>query len=383
MKQRLGRQRGVTLIEALLALLVMAVGLLAMAGVQATLRTNGDLSKQRSEASRLAQRAIESARNYSSIASSGNPGDRSYDGIVSATSTVTGDNATYSVTTAVSDVVFPGMKTVNVTVSWEDRAGLQQSVTLSTSITRVAPEFAGTLAAVPPGNPDRLPNARNAGIPRSAVDQGDGTSRFEPPGGGTLRWIFSNATGAITQACDPAPTCVTFNARLLQGFISFATASVQPTPAQAELPPSSTISGIEITVSQTYPSTATVACFEEASPQYIEYFCAVPVSASDTPPRWSGRSLLGGLALATSATDSSTSAYRVCRYTPTRAHTVVSASFPNSAHPLDYVNVSTPLMQQNFLVIRAGDGLTAFTCPGDDTTTPLINGNTFDHQPAS
>ena len=54
--------RGVTLIEALVALAVMSFGMLAVVGVQATLRVNGDVAKQRAEAVRIGQEAVERLR---------------------------------------------------------------------------------------------------------------------------------------------------------------------------------------------------------------------------------------------------------------------------------------------------------------------------------
>ncbi len=65
----------------------------------------------------------------------------------------------------------------------------------------------------------------------------------------------------------------------------------------------------------------------------------------------------------------------------------------NADHPLDYGGaqpfserpiakaVSSPLTNQNFLVIRAGDGAAAFDCPADDAATTLVDGNTWRHQP--
>ncbi len=58
-------QRGVSLVEALVALAVMAFGMMAIVGVQSTMRQNADIAKQRSEAVRIAQEAIERWRAYS------------------------------------------------------------------------------------------------------------------------------------------------------------------------------------------------------------------------------------------------------------------------------------------------------------------------------
>lgn len=62
-----GRDRGVSLIEALVALAVMAFGMLGVVGMQSTLRFNSDVSKQRSEAVRIVQETVEQRRNFSTI----------------------------------------------------------------------------------------------------------------------------------------------------------------------------------------------------------------------------------------------------------------------------------------------------------------------------
>ena len=58
------QQRGVSLIEALVALAIMAFGMLGIVGMQSSLRTNADISKQRSEAVRIAQEVIEQRRAF-------------------------------------------------------------------------------------------------------------------------------------------------------------------------------------------------------------------------------------------------------------------------------------------------------------------------------
>ena len=61
------KQRGFSLIEALIALLVMAFGMLALAGMQASVSYGGDMAKQRGEAMRLAQERIEQMRSYTGL----------------------------------------------------------------------------------------------------------------------------------------------------------------------------------------------------------------------------------------------------------------------------------------------------------------------------
>src|SRR4051794_6693571 len=87
--------RGVSLVEAMVALAVMAFGMLAVVGVQSTLRLNGDIAKQRSEATRLAQETLETYRSFTSL--DVGPADKTWNGIAEGVSTVNGANAIYEV----------------------------------------------------------------------------------------------------------------------------------------------------------------------------------------------------------------------------------------------------------------------------------------------
>ena len=59
--------RGVSLVEAMVALAVMAFGMLAVVGIQATMRLNADIAKQRSEATRIGQEMLETQRAFTVI----------------------------------------------------------------------------------------------------------------------------------------------------------------------------------------------------------------------------------------------------------------------------------------------------------------------------
>lgn len=376
---QLASQRGISLIEAVVALGVMAFGILGIAGIQASLRASSDISKQRAEASRLAQQLMEERRNFVALGNSGTAGVFGYADLTTQTpANVVGSNATFTRNVVVTDATAARMKHIQTTVQWTDRAGATQSVQMLSSVSRVAPELAASLGVPPISTTTRLPRGRNLQIPRQAADQGDGTSSFAPPGGGSLRWIFNNATGYITRICSDPSTCTDVNARLLAGFVRFALGSSQPSSSEAESPSDNGPGGIDVVVTQTAPTTGSVACFENDQNDYVAYFCAVPVTSAN--PRWSGRSLLTGLSLASSIASTSSSERRVCRYTTTRAQTTVP-TISNAEHPLDYVDVEVGLQNQNFLVIRAGNGTTAFDCPADNTGTTFINGNTWHHQP--
>jgi Tfp pilus assembly protein PilV len=400
--------RGVSLIEAVVALAVMAFGMVGIVGIQAGLRANADVAKQRSEASRIAQERVERRRAYSSVETV--PGRESYAAVASRPAEdVAGTSATFRVVETVVEDALARRKTLVVDVSWDDRttrttdaAGTgawRQSVTMPTVITATPPELTGALSLTMAGSPMQSPRGRNAGVPVDAAPILDaegrptGFSRFVPDSSAPLvTWVFNNITGVITQICV-ADACTATTARLLAGFVRFATTGA-PTSTLSVNPPGAMDPAVGVAVTTTAPAAATVTCAtrSDTTTQSIAYFCAVPVTVSGVvpppPPVWSGRANLTGLSLAASLGDATATLFRVCRYTTRRTHTATPA-IPNAQHPLDYSEVGTTLSGQNFLVIRAGDGSTAYDCP--DTASPPADGvpltplNTFGrtwrHQP--
>lgn len=399
----LPRQTGVSLIEALVALAVMAFGMLGMVGIQSSLRANSDAARQRSEAVRIAQESIERARSYTIVTAVATPDPNRvyYDALATTpATTVTGytTNTTYTRAVTVTPAA-QGFKTIVVNVTWPDRSGTTQQVRLTTIVHRSPLELAGALGIRGTGTNTESPfgSDNKSSIPRGAVDQGDGTSRYTPSAaGGTTALVFSHDTGLITRVCDLVTSiCTSVTARLVSGFINFATGASAPGATQAEVPPGTAVA-VGVTVNQTLPSSGVPApqCFVEtpsASPS-LAYACLVHVSPPTTP-FWSGQVRLTGLTLAGTVSDASAAAFRVCRYTPFRSNAAVGTTVPgvtpavtmqNFHHPLEYSSVNRNFLDHNFLVIRAGDGTTAFGCPADDAvSTPFVNTNTFDHQPSS
>jgi Tfp pilus assembly protein PilV len=364
---------------------VMAFGMLGVVGMQSTLRSNSDVAKQRAEAVRIAQAAVEDWRAFDTLSG----GASNFAGIANvAATTVAGDNGTFTRTATVQPAVLaasaPRLKTFSVQVAWADRNGQNQAINIVSSIAGIAPELAGSLGLPADRSPTQRPRGHHPGIPPGAVDQGNGTSVFTPPGqgSGTVSWVFNNLSGLITSTCNPFPgSCTPTDALPLSGFIRYSTGTVAaPTGANAENPVSTALPfGVEVQL--TAPSIMTVTCYTDPSNfLYVAYFCALPISTA--PPRqWSGMSVLtpfSGTIISSSLVDPTASNFKVCRYTPSQTHTPTGG---NINHPLNYVSVTTPLFNQNFLVIAAGDGSLAFGCPADDTSTPQINGNTFRHQP--
>jgi Tfp pilus assembly protein PilV len=386
------RALGVSLIEALVALAVLAFGLLGVAGMQSSLRATADSTRQRAEAVRMAQEKIEELRAFALLSGAGS-GQVDYDDIVSGNDTPappsgyanTSFARTWTVTTPGSGA--PPFKVLNVSVTWTDRNNVSGSVTLTSNVLRAAPAVAaakmlrGDLSAV------QLPRGRNVDIPPGAIDNGDGTSRFTPPGGSGQTWTIDNITGLVTETSTDPDACRTTGdspvarCMILWGIVRFVNAGSQPTGADAEIPDGSRVSGTGVSLAMTTPTTpATITCFTETGSLRVGYYCLVQ-GTNTSPPQWTGSEptvRITGLTLAANAADATASSFRVCRYTPVLTHTPTGG---NADNPLKFTDVRTSLGNKNYLVIRAGDDSTAYTCPTDDTSTPFINGNTCPHQP--
>lgn len=148
------RNGGFSLIETLIAILVLAVGLAAVARFQGTLLQDSSLAKERSEAVQLAQEKLEQLRSYRQIDSSATEFD--FGDIVSSTTndSIAGKSASFTrswTVTNTQQTVASGTytyKTVIVTVTWS-RAGTSQAdttVRLTTIISNADPKFSGALS---------------------------------------------------------------------------------------------------------------------------------------------------------------------------------------------------------------------------------------------
>ncbi|MBK7261372.1 MAG: prepilin-type N-terminal cleavage/methylation domain-containing protein [Rubrivivax sp.] len=114
--------RGVSLIEALVALAVMAFGMLGVVAMQSSMRQNSDIAKQRSEATRLAHQAIESRRTFTVMTNTA--GRLAWaDLIDQAPQTIVGTNASYVRTATTPDLGSGRSKNLIVDVQWVDRNG--------------------------------------------------------------------------------------------------------------------------------------------------------------------------------------------------------------------------------------------------------------------
>lgn len=359
------RQAGVSLIEALVAMTVVGIGMVSLVGVQASLRANADVSKQRSEAVRLGQSTIEDWRAFSTMGQYG-----AFDDLDDAALAL--GNASYTVERTVEDADLPLRgKALAVAVNWNDRSGTMQTVRLNTFLAGISPELGATLGLAPTGGRTRGPGGRNLVIPRPAVDLQDGTSAFQPPGGGSSVWRFSNLTGEA-QFCTLVDSGLgltatnlscTGRALLYSGFVRFALTATAPDAAAAANPPGPVDGALNWSLLSTDVRNGDGICFDEAAADNSRlFYCLVPLI---TPPggtptlSWDGSFSFGPVAsMAASSTEVSNTRRKVCRY-------------PQTVHPLN--SVLQALVNQNYLVIPAGNGTAPFSCPT----------GTAAHQPAA
>lgn len=407
--------RGVSLVEALVALAVMAFGMLGVVGMQSTLRFNGDLSRQRAEAVRLAQETMEDWRHYGVLTSAeATPEQPAFEDIASAgPEDIERDefNTVYTRETVVvpegSDA--PRLRQVRVSVSWKDRRGDNQSVLLTSQIGYLPSELIALPALRSDRGPIGRPGGRNPSIPRAAVPYEEGKSRFDPPGGGGVGWVFNNDSGLIVAICPPPPAtaCTPANRQLVAGSIGFALpSSGGPTAADAEVPSSMMPADMTVGMGVDYvlpTPRGRAACFtlNSVDRRRVSYYCAVPLNAFG---EWRGTvdpeiQIAGEPARSedfypsatveysdAGPTDASAARYRVCRYTPVnRNRRILLAGYTpaellahNTLHPWQYYFAKGPYTDRNFLIIKAGDGSTPYQCPTEVEST-AIQSNTFHH----
>ena len=231
-------RRGVSLVEALVAMAVMAFGMLAVMGVQTTLRVNADVAKQRSEATRIAEEEIERLRSFRSVGAAADAA-LNWDEVVQQLGlpvAMTAANTTYTLNRRVADPLGSAQKSISVEVTWVDRVGTTQRVVLGDTLAGASPVLSGLLSVPATRTASSQRDNRHPTIPVRAHELGgsSGESVFKPVEGGTIAWTFNDVSGVITRVCvvSDASTssslavadlssCVATTAQLLSGFVRF------------------------------------------------------------------------------------------------------------------------------------------------------------------
>lgn len=358
-KTRISRQSGFTLLEALIALLVMAFGMLALAGMQANLSRNADVAKQRTEAMRLAEERLERLRSFVGITT----GAINWNGLSVAAETVT-TNATYTVTPALAGTTADAMRPVSVTVAWVDRTNENQSITISSVISKSDPSDSGFLGNPLPANTNlKRPKNRHINIPYPSLSLPGGRSsyQFSP----TFAIVFNDISGNVILKCgvvvttstnvdDPA-NCQTFDGYAIAGYIGRTGPGIAwPTGINHSAVTRNNAGAQSITCTFGDATDQNTGLVITVNDGYKYYLCVVPLAS---PFLWSGTMRLGGVL--------TNSNYFACRYEYTQT-TVTN----NERNIQPYVDVNVSMDEQNYLITNAANGL----CPASMTVAGVSVG---------
>ena len=298
------RQRGTTLVEALITFLVLSIGLLGVSRVQAQLRLAGETARQRSEAVRLAEEDIEQLRAFSGIAAPGGATGGSYADIVPTqrtfdTASGYAGNTAYRLQRRVVTSPLTSARDVSIVVGWSDRAGVPQQVRLESVIAASDPALSGALGVAPAAATANGPAGRAVGVPFTARDLGNGRSAFGPLDGAPAAFIVDNASGLVVERCQTAggsaalrsaaalSGCVRVTAYLLSGVVRFATGASADIIG-AVLPATIALR----TIGGPYPAApecSSAAVVAADGDRYLQYTCIVYPLADG---RWSGDTYL-------------------------------------------------------------------------------------------
>jgi Tfp pilus assembly protein PilV len=354
------RTRGFALIDALVALAVLSIGLLALTVWQLSLSRQAALAQQRSQAADIAQQATASMRAFETLRAA--PNRRAFDDIASSVTAdivVPGSPVRFARQVQVTPAE-AGAKQVRVTVSWHDRLGNEQQYTQDSLIAASDPSDSGS-HAIATGEPIVRPGQRGSFIPLGAKDLGNGHSGYKPDAAWTQAFVFDHATGLVRLCAAPmGSTTRTLDARIVddcQGVPGRVVAGAIRTTASDGAAPLSPqrVSGIVFEqLDADGHSNATVAanagpltpaCLftarrDDVAPhpdldsRDVNWFmCLVVPQRNTTPPAWSGRLNLAGATLPAGAS--------VCRLGPAR-----------TPRPATYRAVRENLFDQNFIVVN-------------------------------
>lgn len=346
---------GFTLIEVLIALLLVGAGMLALGSLQSNLSRHTDLSRQRGEATLLAQAGMETLRHQSHLPMA-NAGLTSQEPqrnlLTTGSEEVDSDNfnTRYTRSWTVGGELADALRPVTIELRWNDQQGDTQQLLLHSALQATPPLQSAQArqrpVATPPWAP---PQQRHVAIPTAARPDAPGRSRLDIEG----RWrlVFDNTTGMVLELCGTGTEgsdltmCHTIHALLLSGHLNRSAADL-PWPTGMDL---SGLSGVA--------SNATCLMLRPTGngETILPYVCLLPLKPGQA--HWQGKPRWQGLP--------TRDALLVCRYEYAATGGADEAQ-RNVQGPDGYGPVSRPLAQQNYRLHRA----TADTlCPPDNPGT--------------
>jgi len=379
------KQRGASLLDSLVALVVLAGSTVGLGHLQAQLRLGADVARQRAEALRIGEAEMERLRADAAFDAASGP--RSFDALGDAETLHDGSlgdaaNASYRIVRHVEAAsAASSVRPVTLRVQWSDRAGIAREVRLASALARSDARHAGSLAlgagAVPGAS--RGAFGRAPPIPLEAADLGDGRSAWRTSPTATVAHVFDNLGGNIVARCDVAATppnrldlralshCTAARALWVGGTVRFSAAEPPRPDAANDVPPATRISlaleggnypaapecssaamktvrfhsaeslRIQAVPIDAMPASVGVAAWQETGERSLDWHCVVTPRADG---HWNGRVVVSPVADAASR--------RVCRYGDVAA----------GSH---HIHVAHALTNENFLVVLASAACPATT----------------------
>ena len=335
-------RRGFALIEAVIAMLVVAVGLLILGATFLKLTRAEDVARQQGEATRLVEERIEAMRAYTQITAAN--GVVSWNGLAGGSDSF-GTDTVYTRSWALGGSSADTMRTLRVTVDWTDRAGEAQTISMATVVSRTDPSDVGSLGFPLPANTTlKRPKNRNLNIPVPASDLGNGESAFRLPNT-NYAVVFSNETGYVVKSCslasgvtnitlDDLSDCSDASAYILAGYISLHHISTFPTSLAINASGISGESSVNCSISNAVDQTSGASIAG-----YKYYLCVISVPAAGDA--WSG-----SLKLAAPTLNTGSNNFLVCRFQFPSAAGITA----NQRNVQPYANVAESLDSQNYLI---------------------------------
>lgn len=353
--------QGFTLIEALIALAVLGLGLLTLAGVTLKVARSEDVARQRGEAVRLAQERIEAMRSFTQIAAAA--GVQAWDDLANGNDVISGSvnysaNTTFNRSWQVLGASTDPMRNTRVTVSWTDRGGETQSVSFATVISKTDPSDVGSLGFPLPANTTlKRPKNRNLNIPVPALDLGNGQSVVQLQSNFAV--VFSNESGYVVKTCAFIVTtvadlagCTTTSAYIIAGYVSLSGAASFPTALAVNTGLLTGTTGVTCSLADAVDQTTAALI-----PGYKYYLCVISVASDGAP--WAGTFRLSGSGL------NSGTQYLVCRFQFPSAAGVTA----NQRNVQPYAAVSESLDSQNYVIT------TSASCPTVSSLATTLHQN--------
>ena len=399
-------QRGFAILEALVAMLIMTIGVLSLAAMQTTINRYSSEAKLRSDATRLAEQKIEALRSFTGIASTiigqgaTSATALNWNALASGADVVSSTNAAYTRTWTLSGATTDPMRGIQVAMAWTNRAGESQSLTLSSVISQTDPADSGFLGYPLPLNTNlKRPKDRNLDIPVRSVDLGTGQSGLRYGTGGQYL-VFSNVSGDVVKICTPpsltagstdaqiisaltsadsgTASCTTLSGYIVAGYIKKGN-SVSNTDWNAVKDNLGIDTSILAQGNNLHNAGATaISCnVQDATNQntgavisdWKSYICVIPLTApgAGVAPTWSGRILVSG-----PSTWRGAAKYFICRFEYTATN---SFTDPNLRNVQNYLNVNKSIDQQNYLLGTSANATdtSAPTCPTTEMTVAGVS----------